>query len=366
MNDKLTEKVSFDFIRYANCWEDAELLLKGLNPEPGSKMLSIGSAGDNSFSMLYSNPMMVVAVDVNKTQLYLIELKKAAIQTLSYDDLLIFLGFKNVVTEKRIMFFNQIKAFLSLEAKEYWTRNLEQIKKGIIDQGKFEHYFQLFSNKVLPWIHSKKRTEELLRVKSAEDQKVFYDKKWNTWRWRLLFKLFFSKYVMGKYGRDPEFLKEVNIPVGDFIFRKAEVHLQSVSAQTNFILRYNLTGSFGNLLPHYLRPEIYIKVKENINKLVIKEGYAEEAIKEYGAFNYMNLSNIFEYMNNELFSQTANQLIEGLLPNGLMCYWNLMVPRRISAIFPEQMTFQKELSNTLSESDNGFFYSKCIIDQKNG
>ena len=165
---------------------------------------------------------------------------------------------------------------------------------------------------------------------------------------------------------NPEFLKEVNIPVGDFIFRKAEVHLQSVSAQTNFILRYNLTGSFGNLLPHYLRPEIYIKVKENINKLVIKEGYAEEAIKEYGAFNYMNLSNIFEYMNNELFSQTANQLIEGLLPNGLMCYWNLMVPRRISAIFPEQMTFQKELSNTLSESDNGFFYSKCIIDQKNG
>lgn len=362
MSEKLTEKVSFDFIRYANCWEDADILLKGLNPESGSKILSIGSAGDNSFSLLTTKPSIVVAIDVNKIQLYLIELKKISIQQLSYIDLLSFLGFRHSALREQT--FNEFKKLLSDEARQYWEKNIEQIKKGIVSQGKFEHYFQLFSSKLLPWIHSQKRVEELLKHKSAEEQKIFYEKKWNTWRWRLLFKIFFSKYVMGKYGRDPEFLKEVKVPVGEFIFKKAEDHLQSILSQNNFILRYNLTGSFGELLPHYLQPENYEKVKANLDKLKIKEGYAEEATKEYGKFNYMNLSNIFEYMNNDLFCQTAKQLIDSTETKGRLAYWNLMVPRRISEVLPDKTEYQKELSIQLSGIDKGFFYSRYIIDQK--
>lgn len=39
-------------------------------------MLSVCSGGDNSFSLLTNEPSLVVAVDINKTQLYLAELKK--------------------------------------------------------------------------------------------------------------------------------------------------------------------------------------------------------------------------------------------------------------------------------------------------
>ncbi|HRI00577.1 MAG TPA: DUF3419 family protein [Saprospiraceae bacterium] len=364
MRDKLTEKVSFDFIRYANCWEDANILIKGLNPEPGSKILSIGSAGDNSFSLLTTNPSIVVAIDVNKTQLYLIELKKITIQHLSYKEALSFLGFR--YSEKREQTFNEMKKLFSAEARQYWEKNMDQIKKGIISQGKFEHYFQIFSSKILPWIHSQKKVKELLKNKSAEEQKLFYEKKWNTWRWRLLFKIFFSKFVMGKYGRDPEFLKEVKLPVGEFIFKKAEAHLQSIPAQSNFMLRYNLTGSFGEMLPHYLQLENYEKVKANIDKLKIIEGYAEDARKEYDKFNYMNLSNIFEYMNKDLFCKTAKQLIDSTEAKGRLAYWNLMVPRRISEILPEKTDYQKELSDQLSSVDKGFFYNRFIIDQKIG
>ncbi|MBX9450241.1 MAG: BtaA family protein [Taibaiella sp.] len=53
---QLDKKVAFDFIRYANCWEDADILLKGLHPAKGSSILSIGSAGDNSFSLLSTQP----------------------------------------------------------------------------------------------------------------------------------------------------------------------------------------------------------------------------------------------------------------------------------------------------------------------
>lgn len=361
MSTALTEKVAFDFIRYANCWEDADILLQGLNPEPGSKILSIGSAGDNSFSLLTRSPQLVLAVDVNRVQLYLIELKKTAIQQLSYEDLLAFLGFKDCAGRAEL--FNSICTRLQPETRAYWESNLEQIRNGIINQGKFERYFQLFSSKVLPWIHTEQTVEQLFLHKSKEKQQEFYHSQWNTWRWRLLFKIFFSKYVMGKYGRDPEFLKEVQVPVGQYIFQKAENHLQSVDAQQNFILRYNLTGNFGSMLPHYLRPENIAKVKANIDCLQILEGYAEEAFQEYGTFRYMNLSNIFEYMNPQQFASTAQKLVDATESGGRIAYWNLMVPRSISTLLPDKVDLLQKKSHELSEKDKGFFYSRFIIDQ---
>src|SRR5690606_4507166 len=104
MKDELLKEVSFDLIRYANCWEDAEVLIKGLNPVEGSKLLSIGSAGDNSFSLLLTEPELVVAIDINRVQLYLIELKKRAMIDLEYEEVLAFLGFSN--SDKRITTFN--------------------------------------------------------------------------------------------------------------------------------------------------------------------------------------------------------------------------------------------------------------------
>lgn len=359
---KLTESVAFDFIRYANCWEDADVLLQGLSPKSGSKILSIGSAGDNSFSILCFDPELVIAVDINKTQLYLIELKKIIIQEFDYEQVISFLGFRQNVN--RVAMFQQIKANLSAETQQYWEHNIAQIEAGLIHQGKFEQYFQLFAKRILPFIHSKKTIEGLLTPKSEAKQIAFYNEKWNTWRWRLLFKIFFSKYVMGKYGRDPEFLRQVKITVGEFIFQRAEQHLKSIRAQQNFMLHYNLTGSFGSLLPHYLQPENFAKIKQNISKLHIFEGFAEAAIEKYGKFDNMNLSNIFEYMDADLFQKTAAALVNGTKPNGRLAYWNLMVNRQISKILPNETHFLTELSTRLSQEDKGFFYGGFYVDEK--
>lgn len=168
---------------------------------------------------------------------------------------------------------------------------------------------------------------------------------------------------MGKFGRDPQFLKEVNVSVGDYIFQKSARHLQSAAAQRNFILRYALTGSFGTLLPHYLLPENYENIKSNLHRLQIREGYAEQCLDEFGSFRYMNLSNIFEYMDQGQFEKTANKLLESVEKGGKLAYWNLMVPRRISGINPEKAEYLKESSLRLSKVDKGFFYNQFTIDQ---
>ncbi|WP_353719986.1 DUF3419 family protein [Dyadobacter sp. 676] len=198
--------------------------------------------------------------------------------------------------------------------------------------------------------------------KPPVEQAHFYHQKWNTWRWRLLFRFFFSKYVMGRYGRDPEFQKQVRGSVSKFIFEKAAGQLASVAAQDNFILRYTLTGGFDRLLPHYLQKENYGMIRRNLDRLHLQEGYAQAAIGRYGRFHCMNLSDIFEYMDPELFAKTALRLIDGTEPGGRLAYWNLMVPRRISEILPEAVTCNQAEAARLTAIDRGFFYKEFIID----
>ncbi|TLV02919.1 DUF3419 family protein [Dyadobacter luticola] len=360
MSQKLTDVVDFGLIRYANCWEDADILVEALS-DRGKKNLSIGSAGDNSFSLLTTDPELVVAVDINPTQLFLIELKKISIFHFELEETLAFLGFS--LSEKRLKHFDLIKNQLSTEARAYWEANREIIEKGVIHAGKFEKYFRLFANKILPWIHSRKTVGQLLAPKSPQAQEDFYTKKWNTWRWRLLFKIFFSRYVMGKYGRDPEFLKQVDGAVSTFIFNKAAQHLRSTAAQRNYILNYNLTGDFQGALPHYLQEENYKVIRQNIGSLHLKQGFAQDAMTDFGRFHAMNLSDIFEYMDEKLFKTTSETLIKGMEKGGKLAYWNLMVPRRISAILPGKVEFCRDISENLSRIDKGFFYNQFILNR---
>jgi S-adenosylmethionine-diacylglycerol 3-amino-3-carboxypropyl transferase len=357
---QINDTAAFDFIRYANCWEDADVLLKALSSKEGSRIFSIASAGDNSFSLLITNPEIVVAADISKVQLQLVQLKKIAYQYLSYEELLGFLGF--TASEKRKETFHIIKEFLDDECQNYFEKNIHLIEKGIIHQGKFEKYLAFFAKRIMPLIHTQKKINELLEIKSAEEQILFYEKKWNNWRWRLLFKIFFSKYVLGKYGRDPQFMKEVSSNVGETIFMQTEKHFKSEAAQQNMILHYCLNGNFGNLLPHYVRPENYESIKANLHKLKIEHGHAEDVALAYNNFNCMNLSNIFEYMNEDTFKQVTTKLLNATTTNAKLVYWNLMVERKMSKQNIDTITTDETLSSKLKNIDTGFFYNCINID----
>ncbi|MFN5709269.1 MAG: DUF3419 family protein, partial [Planctomycetota bacterium] len=76
-----------DSIRYANCWEDAEILCLALDPRPGMRILSVGSAGDNSLALLAEGAEVVVG-DLSPAQLAAIEIRKVAFARLEYEELL--------------------------------------------------------------------------------------------------------------------------------------------------------------------------------------------------------------------------------------------------------------------------------------
>lgn len=348
-------------LRYASCWEDAEVLLKALNIQANDSILSIGSGGDNTFSILSKSPKHVVCIDANPVQLFLIELKKAAFHALDHQEFLQFLGFRK--STKRIELFEKLKPMLTKECANYWLANIQCIKHGVIYSGKFEKYLRLFSNKVLPLIHRKPEVLGLLSKKDSRRQLQFYQERWNNRRWRFLFKLFFSQWLMGLLGRDPSFFKEVKVPVGQSLFLRAENYLSSVLCQRNEYLNYILTGSFGELLPHYARKENFESIKQNLQKLHLKNKFITE-IESEQAFNKFNLSNVFEYLDQTEFEKHIKKLNQVSKPNAILVYWNLFVSRNISTNDSRYLDINQNSCN-LETADKCFFYEHLRINQFN-
>jgi len=355
-------KVDFNIIRYANCWEDARLLNKGLEIKPGDGVLGIASGGDNCFALLVNSPRLVVAADVSLPQLFITELKAKAIEKFERNEFLEFIG----ITEGRnpVEYYHEVKDLLSRNARNYWDQRLPLISSGLVNAGKFERYFSLFRKYVMPLVHSKKEIRFLLEKKTATEQLAFYTNTWNSKRWKLFFSLFFSETVMGVAGRDPAFMKEVEVNVGKHIFSKAENHLSDKLCQENPFLHFIFTGSYGPVLPEYLSVENYPVIRRNIGALELRTGFIQDVILPGEKFNAMNLSNIFEYMDVGTFKEISPKLINAVDPGAKLAYWNLMVPRIISSHFEKEMKLKERLSKELTRIDHGFFYDRFIVDQR--
>ena len=52
MTGGIAARARFDRIRYAQVWEDADVLLAALAPRPGATLVLIASAGDNALALL--------------------------------------------------------------------------------------------------------------------------------------------------------------------------------------------------------------------------------------------------------------------------------------------------------------------------
>mgnify|MGYP006280449379 CR=1 FL=1 len=361
-NSSIENRASFEGLRYANCWEDADVLTAALAPGPGKRILSIASAGDNSLSLVAAGAE-VAAVDVSKTQLACVELRREAIRNLTRADCLRFLGVRACAT--RTAYYKEIRGGLSTAAAEYWDENYSVISSGVIHAGKFERYFKLFRRRFLPFIHSRKMIHALLQPKSREERISFYMNDWSNWRWRLLFHIFFSRFVMGRLGRDPEFFRYVDVPVSKRILERTEYALTELSTHDNPYLSYILTGNYGNALPHYLRRENYERVRQNLDKLHLIHGSVEHVVAAYAGpgWDGYNLSDIFEYLDHERCVYIYRLLLENARPSARIVYWNMLAPRECPEELRGRVKQCRGLASDLFARDRAFFYSRFLVEE---
>jgi S-adenosylmethionine-diacylglycerol 3-amino-3-carboxypropyl transferase len=82
-----------------------------------------------------------------------------------------------------------------------------------------------------------------------------------------------------------------------------------------------------------------------------------------GRYNKANLSDIFEYMSEDLADRVFSTLADRLRSGGRIAYWNLLVPRAPSPALDGKLTHLDELSQRLWRQDRSWFYRDFRIDQ---
>ena len=363
MESEVSEKVDFSIIRYAQCWEDPEILLEALDIKEGDICISIASAGENSFAMLTENPSKVIGIDLNLVQLRLVELKKAAFLSLEYKEMLEFLGFRE--SKKRTEYYRLLKNSLSSETAEYWDKNFDLIKAGVINTGRFDNFFQIFRKKVLCFIHGKKTVAELLTKKSKEERHEFYEKKWNNIRWRILFKIFFSKYTVGKLGRDPRLFDYAGCTsLSGLMLKKTKYAFTELDVSENPYIEYILTGKYTKNLPFSMREENFYKIRDNLNKLELHNVSIEEYLETSDEIiDKFNLSDIFEYISSEKYKELLKRIYEFSSNNAILAYWNMIVPRSRPEELGDKIIPLTETAKSLHVKDKTFFYSDFVVER---
>jgi S-adenosylmethionine-diacylglycerol 3-amino-3-carboxypropyl transferase len=234
----IAERAAFDFIRYASVWEDADVLCEALGPVAHQgRVLSIASAGDNALALLTLDPALVIAADLSAAQIACLELRLVAFRHIAeHESLLAFLGAGTPPHDERperLAFYDAHRGELSAESAAFWDVHRTAIATGIVHAGKFERYFHLFRRRILPLIHSRRTIEELRAPRSSDERERFYRERWNTWRWRALFRVFFSRFVMGRLGRDPAFFAQVEGSVADRILARTRHALTRLPTDSN-------------------------------------------------------------------------------------------------------------------------------------
>ena len=363
MRSEAASHADFSAIRYAQCWEDADILMEGLAIRPGDTCLTIASAGDNSLAMRACGAGRVVALDLNPAQLACLELRVAAYRELSHPELLELIGSRP--STRRNGLYQRCRSQLGSDTRAFWDSHSADIETGIGGAGKFEHYFALFRQRIMPLVHSRSTIERLLVGGAPVEREQFYREVWDSWRWRLLFRFFFSRFVMGQLGRDPSFFRYVEGSVAERILARTRHALTFLNPADNPYLQWILTGQHTSALPFALRPDNFEAIRANLDRLEWHCLPLEEFLEKEGtdSVDRFNLSDIFEYMSEDNHQRLLERLVRAGRSCGRLAYWNMLAPRsRPECMAGELRTLEPEARH-LFQQDKAFFYSAFILEE---
>ncbi len=128
---------------------------------------------------------------------------------------------------------------------------------------------------------------------------------------------------------------------------------------------FSLTGTHGESLPHALRAENFNIIRKNIDRFEWRLGTVETVLETEGvdSIDRLNLSDIFEYMSQEMTNNVLKQIIHSTRSGGRLAYWNMLAPRCSPPQWHERIVRLKQLGDDLLLKDKACFYSAFVVEE---
>lgn len=347
-------------INYSQCWEDTNLLKRALTISNDDVVLSITSGGDNTLALLLENPKKIFSIDINSAQNHLAELKLQSSKILSYEDYLELLGIND--SSKRLNYYNQVSELLSDDAHLWFEGNMNLIKHGVIHDGKFEKYLSSFRKYLLPLVHSKRTISQFVNQNSLQDQIFFYEKVWNTWRWRLFFSVATNPSLLQGLARQAGADRQKS--KNESYIKRLERLIYRNHLKTNPYINYALTGKYGDSLPDYLLEENYTKLqKYNASKCEFRNDDLLSFLKSTSdnSLTKYNLSDAFEFLAADDALEVWREIARTAKNGAKVVYWCNQIEHTAPKEIERGVVSDTELENELKDQDRLYFYRSFHI-----
>ncbi len=310
-----------DRLYFAQVREDPLLEIDALAPRPERTFVVVGSGGCTALSLVAAGAGRVVAVDLNRVQNHLTALKVAAVGELEPAEAVAFLGGAPMTETARSTCYRRLASALDPAARSWWDSQLAHIRRGVLNVGVTERFIAGVITALRLGVHPPSRIHRLLSCATLEDQRQFYRREWDTYRWRLLFSVLLNRAVFRK-AYHPAFFEHVQNPSFARHFRTLAEHtLTEIPVSSNYFVHHMLTGSYPLAVPGGLPP--YLDPEEAGTVTSAHEGFTlvDGAYTSYlwtcpdASIHGFAISNILEWFTppqaDELFAEVVRTAVPG-------------------------------------------------------
>jgi S-adenosylmethionine-diacylglycerol 3-amino-3-carboxypropyl transferase len=356
-----------DRLFFAQVREDPRLEIEALAPLPDAKIIVVSSGGCTALSLIAAGAGHVTAVDLNASQNHLVELKVAALRWLTMPEILSFFGVARGAPERRIRTYRTIRPLLSARATEFWDNHEELLGRGALTCGVSEQFISVVVRVVKLFIHGRRKIERLLALETLEQQRDFFDREWNTRRWRLLFPALLNRWTFNR-TYDPAFFREVENPSFALHFRRLLEHaLCDVPVRSNYFLHQMLLGTYPNRVPGGVPPYLERTQRELLrtrldNLELVDGGYGEYlATREDSSVDAFALSNICEWLDAAGVDKVFGQVVRVAKPGARLCFRNFVGHTEIPERFRSTVIEDREAGRSAILRDRSCLQSRIVI-----
>jgi len=356
-----------DRLFFAQVREDPRLEIDALAPLQGSKVVVVSSGGCTALSLLAAGAAQVTAVDLNASQNHLVELKAAALRRLTMPEVMSFFGVARGTPERRVRTYETIRPVLSERAADFWDAHQPMLGRGALACGVSEQFIATVVKVMKLLIHGRRRIERLLSLESLEQQREFFDREWNTRRWRLLFPALLNRWTFNR-TYDPAFFREVENPSFATHFQRLLEHaLCDVPVRSNYFLHQMLLGTYPNQVPDGVPPYLERTQREILRARLhclelVDGGYGEYlATQADSSIDAMALSNICEWLDQAGIDGLFEQVVRVAKPGARMCFRNFVGHTEIPERFRDSIVEDRDAGERAILRDRSCLQSRIVI-----
>jgi S-adenosylmethionine-diacylglycerol 3-amino-3-carboxypropyl transferase len=259
---------------YNACWEDPRLDRVALDLGPDDSVLVITSAGCNALDYALLGPRAVFAVDLNPRQNALLELKRAAIRELEFDQFFAMFG-RGRIDGHAALYGHRLRRHLSPPSAAYWDDHI----RFFSGEGARRSFYFNGTTGAVAWALNayidrvtrlRPHVDRLLDAASLDEQQDIYathvrDRFWQPLlRWAVA-----SPWLLALLGVPGDQRREVERDhaggVSGFVERAIEYVFTQLPLTDNYFWRVYLKGAYTETCcPEYLKRDNFQCLKAGL------------------------------------------------------------------------------------------------------